>query len=127
MSFLPSWLLGGVNLDEEQAKQDAIDSQLGALNKKNLDSGVYDDATYAEAEAHRLAGKLDVNQEVADVFNKSINDSVSGAAGAVKGVIKTPFDFLFQALPWEIWVIAAGVAFFYLGGFTYLRGILAKR
>jgi len=127
MSFLPSWLLGGVDLDEEQQRQDETDAALARLNQKNLDNGVYDDRTYAEAEAHRLAGKLDANQEVADVFNKSINDSVSGAAGAVKGVIKTPFDFLFKALPWEIWVIAAIVAFFYLGGFVYLKGILAKR
>jgi hypothetical protein len=125
MSWL-SKLFVGEDLDQLQKDLDNQDQQLAALNQDRLNSGAYSDAVYAEAEAHRLGGKLDVTGEVSQAFNESIQDSVSGAAGVVKGVIKTPFDFLFKALPWEIWLIAAVAIFFYLGGGIYLKGILAR-
>jgi hypothetical protein len=36
-------------------------------------------------------------------------------------------DNILGVIPWWIWLALAGVAFWYLGGFIWIRNILAKR
>lgn len=127
MSFLSKIFLG-VDLDEEQRRNDEYDRQLAALNQAKLQDGSWSDSTFAEAEAHRIASdNKDIAGEVVEVFNKSIEDSVSSAAAVTKGVLKTPFDFIFGALPWQLWLVAAVALFLYMGGGIFLRGLLARR
>lgn len=117
----------GTDLDAEQQRNDTLNAQQAAENQRSLDAGIYDSRTFAIAEAQRLSSDHpDVTGEVADAFNASIQSTVSGAAGAVNGTLKLPFQFLFKALPWQVWVLGAVLLFFYLGGGVLLRGILAR-
>jgi len=127
MSFLSKLFLG-VDLDEEQRRNDELDQQLAALNQAKFQDGSWTDEQFAQAEAHRIASdNKDIAGDVAEVFNTSIQDSVSNAAAVTKGVLKTPFDFIFGALPWQLWLVAAVALFLYMGGGIFLRGLLLAR
>jgi hypothetical protein len=127
MSFLSKIFLG-FDLDEEQRRNDELDQQLAALNQAKRQDGSWTDEEFAQAEAHRIASNnKDIAGDVSEVFNKSIEDSVSSAASVTKGVLKTPFNFLFGAIPWQLWLVAAVALFIYAGGGVFLRGILARK
>jgi hypothetical protein len=50
-----------------------------------------------------------------------------GKAGTANRDYVDDNDNPLAIVPWWIWLAAAGAAFWYLGGFTWLRGILARR
>ena len=118
----------GVDLDAEQQRNDALNAQAAALNQSAYDRGVYDDATFAIAEAHRLSSDHpDISSEVSDAFNQSIQDTVSGTANVINKTAKLPFTFLWKSIPWQVWLVAAVALFLYMGGGIWLRGIINRR
>lgn len=50
-----------------------------------------------------------------------------GNAGNYLGDYKAENDNPLRVVPWWLWVGGIVAVFWYLGGFTYFRGILAKR
>jgi hypothetical protein len=100
----------GVDLDEEQARQDRLNTQLATLNQRSLERGTWDEATFEEAEQHREQSYIsDVQAPVRDAFNTELNNRAANfrdfAGDAVGAVALTPF----KLIPPIVWLI--GIAF----------------
>ena len=78
------------------------------------------EAQQAIAERQYLEGTLSLPEYLA------INGEIA-SAGSYLQDYKAANDNPLKIIPWWVWVLAIGGAFFYLGGFTWLRGILAKK
>jgi hypothetical protein len=122
-----SWyqkLLYGVDLDEEQARQNDLDAQLARENKADLDSGVYDQATFDAAEANRVKSYIgDVEGQVTDEFKKGLTESVDSVRAGVGNVVGLPF----RLVPWQLWLIGLAALFVYMGGWMWLRGAFLRK
>lgn len=136
MSLL-TWLESkatGVDLAAEQARGNAADAQLSALNTQALNSGHYDQATYDLAVQDAAAGATgDVTAQVGEAFMEGASQGLQnviqapgklvGAAGSLSGSVLWG---IIKAIPWWVWVAAAGALFIWLGGLSMLRGRLAR-
>ena len=119
----------GVDLDEEQARGNALDASLKGLNDEKLQDGIdgkpggWTVDQYNQAEADRKAGVItDVTADVTGVFDKALADNVASVRGAVGTVVGTPF----RLIPWQVWALALVALFIYMGGGVWLKGRLAK-
>lgn len=121
-----SWyqkVLYGVDLDEEQAKQNELDAQLKKMNDDALAAGKWDNATYQAAEQHRVDSQInDVQGEVDKAFNSGLQDGIDNIRGGIGKTINFPF----RLIPWQVYVIGAVFLFFYMGGAELLRGSLTR-
>ena len=117
-------LLYGVDLDEEQARENQLDQALAEQNKKDLAKGVYDQTAYDAAEAHRQASYIDdVAGQVNTAFVEGLGDGVSNVRSAVGDAVTFPL----RLISWKIWLLAGVAVFFYMGGGLWLRGVLNRR
>jgi hypothetical protein len=124
--FLDKFLYG-VDLDEEQARQNDLDKQLAALNKKELESGSWDVEQFNTAEANRQAGAItNVQDDVHAAFSEGLQEGYELTTGGIKRTLAAPFTFTFAAIPWQLWLAAAVALFIYMGGGVYLRGIIKR-
>lgn len=128
MSFFSRWLYG-VDLDEEQARNDQLNRELAAENQRardkyeNLYGTAFADDYYAQAEAHRAGSNIvDVDGEVADAFGEGFNDGIANIRGVAGDVIGTPF----KLIPWQLWALAGVALFIWAGGADWLKGRLAR-
>jgi len=113
-----SWIqrtLYGVDLDEEQAKQDQVKAQLAAENEKDREK--FGDAWFEEAQANLDKSRINVEAEVDQAFDEGLQE---GAAN-VSAVIRKPFEIVgtgigavLKGVPWWVWGIGLAVAGFYL-------------
>ncbi len=121
MSWIPAFLLGGVDVDEEQKRQQELDAQLAALNRSRLDAGIWDQNTYDQANAHLEASRIDdVSGEVDNAFQVGWNEGVDNIRGTAGAIIGTPFR-LIPPIGWAILVVALLV---YMGGWARLKNML---
>jgi len=122
-----SWyqkVLYGVDLDEEQAKQNELDAQLKIMNDKALADGKWDNDTYQLAEQHRVDSQInDVQGEVDKAFNSGLQDGIDNIRGGIGKTINFPF----RLIPWQVYVIAGIALFFWMGGAALLKGRLARK
>ena len=129
LNYLPLW--NGDSINSLQSQSDAADAKLKELNDQALADGRLTPESYKIAEANRLAGVLDVGQEIYQqagegaleglekeqkVVRTAINSTASGVLGAF------PVWFKVGAVVALLWV-----GFSYLGGAELLRGILAPK
>ena len=117
----------GVHLEEEQKRGDALDAQAADMNAEKLRTGQWDYGTYETATANWAKSKIDVVGEVDAAFKEGLDEGYANVTGAIKSTLKAPFQFGWDIIPWQLWVVALGFGFFYLGGFAMLRGILSKK
>jgi len=114
MSFLSKWLFG-VDIDEEQARQDSLNE--GLRQENEADREKFGEAWFREAEANREAGAInDVGEEVTTAFEEGWNDGADNIRGAIGGTVNAVVGTPFKLIPWQVWLIAAVWAFFYFGG-----------
>lgn len=123
----------GVDLDEEQARGNDLDAKLNALNNQARDSGKYTQEQYEIAMDHASAGAIgDVNQQVWDAAKqgalegakgelKLVDTVAGGAASAVKGTLNFAAGTILSAIPWWVFLGAAGYGFWWIGGFKWLK------
>jgi hypothetical protein len=114
-------VLLGVDLDEEQARNNEYDAQLKALNDQSLQNGEWTKAQYDKAEADRKASNNpDITGDVQKTFNDQLDKDVSGFRNAVGSTVAFPL----RLIPWQVWAIGAIALFFYMGGGAWLKGRL---
>lgn len=133
MSFLSAIFARG-----EQKRGDDLDAKLRALNERDYGKGgqVYDavQARYNQEAADRNLDTVrtheetgatgDVGQQIDSEFGAGLSEGAANIRHSVDniswGILKTGL----KTIPITVWVIAAGVAFFYLGGSRFLKGIV---
>lgn len=111
----------------EQSRGDELDRRLAAENVRDLESGRYDRAIYEQAQANLDGGRIDVDAQVGTAFDEGLKEGADTIRTRVGGVINSATGLTFRLIPWQVWVIAGIVAFFYLGGGQLLGMIVAKR
>ena len=117
----------GRSVDDLQREQDSISAREAELNQRRRDSGYYTDEEYMRAEQVRVTGAVDVSSEVGQAAQEGAVEGLKNLPAQVRGALNTSFGWSLSFIPWWGWVALLGVGFWYLGGFVYLRGILARR
>lgn len=127
-----SWIqrvLYGVDLDEEQYRQNQLDAALAAENAKDREK--YGDAWFEEVSANLEESRIDVEAEVDREFEVGLQEG----ADNVTSVISKPFEIagkaagsVLSAFPWWIWMIGlAALAFTFWPVLGPLLGARLKR
>lgn len=129
-------LVYGVDLEEEQRRQDELDAQLREMNERDYAPGgrIYErieaergtdaaDDTYQDALENLDESRIDnVEGDVNDAFREGLEEGY----GNIRDTVAAPFKIAWNILPWQVWVAAAVALFLYMGGGLWLRGILGK-
>ena len=118
MSLLPDWLTGFDPQNAEAAA--AADKRLQELNAQTY--GPF--YTPKDTQAYGTGPGRDA---VDQAFSDELDARAEGIFGTPLRVLGKVLSSTLFAIPMWVWLVAAGVAFWYLGGFTWLRGSLAKR
>ena len=99
VDYLSTWF---VSDDSIQTQREVADAQQAILDRQ------YSEGKRGMFEYWGLSGEIsDAGTANADYVDENDNP--------------------LRIVPWWGWLALAGVVFWYLGGFTYLRGILAKK
>jgi len=118
----------GMSQAELQAQSDALDAQRGQLNQ----------GTYARIESQQGQEAADrwldqvnqneaasyygtVEQQINSDFNEGASEGYDNVTGGIRSAINFPLRFIWDALPWWVWVGGAGALFWYLGGAVWIR------
>jgi hypothetical protein len=138
MSWLPSWLLGGVDLQAEQARSDALDARIAAANQDLVNRRVWSSAQFDAAQADVAAGNA--SSGVDNVVNSVDSEFRAGAAEGLHNVLAAPGQVvgaagslsgellwgIIKKIPWWAWLAGLGALFVWMGGLSLLRGRLAR-
>lgn len=129
----------GVDLDEEQRKQDEADAKLRELNQKDYGPGgsIYNkiaseqgvetaNETYDTVQEHLNGSHIDVEAEVEQAFKDGLKEGYDNTTGAIKKTIAAPFNFTWAAIPWQLLAAGAVALFLYMGGHLWLKGIIKR-
>jgi hypothetical protein len=120
MAFLDFFT--GVDSEETQRQMDDTDAKLEELNRKKLEQGKWDQATYDEAQRNLARGHVNVEQEVNAAFKEGLDEGVENVKGSIGSILAFPF----RLIPPIGWVLILGAAFFYFGGGILLRRKITK-
>jgi len=120
----------GVDLDEEQRRQDDLYAKLAELNRKALEDGKYTPEEFRTAEQNRVDSYIpDVGGEVERAFDEGLQEGIDNEQRILKGTVNTlvgaPLRAVLGGIPGWVWIVAAAGLFFWIGGFKMLRGKLA--
>jgi hypothetical protein len=113
---------------ELQAERDQLDARIAAQNSATyqriqLQSGNSAANDWLAQVNDNLATQdsTPVSEAVAADFNAGAEEGLQNAAGVVRAGINLPARFLLSAIPWWVWIVAAGALFIYLGGGAVVR------
>lgn len=138
MSWLPSFLTGGIDLDAEQKRSAELDAAHKAQNDLLVGRGLItqDQADEAAARidtASAEGGLLDTNGAVTDEFVAGAQEGLQNvlaapgkAVGAVTGGLGTALGGILKNIPFWLYALGAVALFIWLGGLTLVKGRLAK-
>ena len=99
-------LFGGIDLDEEQAKQSELDAALRQQNQIALEQGRISQDVFDQTEAHIAGSEIDVKQEVSDVFYDALDYNMGELVELPK-----------KTVPWWVWAVGLVVVLGWLGFF----------
>ena len=134
MSWNPlNWISWGTSngvevgsIDSLTAEQDQIKAREAELDARAKEK--YGQTWSDQVEKHREEEYAATYQaQVGEAFVQGAAEGAATMQGAVKRTIPGPLDWILGALPWHVWVGLAVAAFWYLGGFVYLKGIIARK
>jgi hypothetical protein len=116
----------GVDLDAEQQRSNAADSQLQVLNQGLVDKGVWtqeqaDQAAQAIARGNASTGANDVVGSVDQAFGEGLAQGEKNITSGISDTIARLIGDVWKAIPWQLWLVLAAVLFFYLGGLGVIR------
>jgi hypothetical protein len=119
----------GVDLDEEQRRSDAADAAKDVQDRYLLDTGVWAQSQYDEAQRNKLSDtsaygqnvKADVNSAFAQGWKEGAQNVSSTISGAFNRIIADPLRAVVFGLPWWLWLAALLFVFGYFGGFRWLK------
>lgn len=99
-------LVLGVDLDEEQKRQEELDRAHAARNRELFDRGLWTEEDYNGAEQRRLETVItDPEAEVYDAFRQGLDEGAANIRGAVGGVVNTVVTTPLKLIPWQLWLI----------------------
>lgn len=122
MGALWDWMTGKLERDGREA-----DQKLDDLNAQRAPVYGQEWADEVATNRGRSTRADDYDAEVQDAFVQGAKEGASNVQGAIKSGISGTVGFVGGSIPAVGWLILVGVAFWYLGGFVWLRGILARR
>lgn len=117
----------GQSVDDLAAAERSYQERAAAENLRRVDTGYYTTDQYQAAEQARLLNATDAVAEVGAAAKEGAVEGLKNLPANARGILNTSFNWSFAFIPWWGWLAGLGAIVWYLGGFTYLRGILAKR
>lgn len=116
--------------DSLQSESDRLDAARQTENLKDRER--YGEEWYQQTLQNDQGSRIDANAEIAAEFKApalltNLEESATSAAAGTKRFLAAPLNFLFGAIPWQLWLVGLAVAFWWLGGPAYVRGILNKK
>lgn len=136
---LTYWFGGG---SAAQARSDALDAQLNALNQQDYAPGgqIYNsiaavngtdaaNAAYQQVQdnAAKSASNGTVLNQLQTAGQQGAAQGLSNLASKIQSAVSGIFGTLFKLMPWQGWLAIGIVAFVWLGGLSWLRGAAAKK
>ncbi len=123
-----SWSLVDIWAPGETERSDELDRRNRELNQRKLDQGQLSTEWVRSQQARfEATGSDTYNEQILDAAGEGAIEGLQAIPGKVRTALNSVGGWTLSFVPWWGWVIGVGVVFGYLGGFTYLRGILAKR
>jgi len=110
----------GVDVNATQAQMNQSDAQLAALNQAALNTGLYTPAIYDQATAHWYTGQItdagaQVDQAAAAGARQGLSNIASGINSAVNTTGKWTLKFIWDAIPWWVWLGLGVYVLWYFG------------
>jgi hypothetical protein len=124
------WLqkaLYGIDLDEEQRRQEELDAQLAALNRQKLLERSWNLTQYELATAQLEASDVDIKAQVAQAWTEGLAEGAADVRGVVGGSINSVIGTAASSIPWQIWFAAMVWVFFAAGGPKWLSKMARAR
>lgn len=110
-----------------EAKGAELDKALDEQNRRLLDKGLISTEDYqARAERLNQTSAANYGGQIAESFKQGAADGYANITSAVSDTLKAPFQFAWDSIPLVVWLALGLVLFWWLGGFMWLRGRLAK-
>ena len=130
---IEEWVTG-VDINYEQARGDELTAANMAASlakgKQNYENGIITLEQYNSIRAHynqELIDNKDLAGQVADEAGKGAAEGLKNLQTGVHDALAGTVNGILGTIPWQIYAVGGLVLFFYLGGGTYLKGILAKK
>lgn len=120
MAFLDFFT--GEDTEETQRSIDDANAKLAELNRKKLEQGKWDQATYDDAQRRLARDQINVEAEVNAAFKEGLDEGVDNVRGTIGDILAFPF----RLIPPIGWILILGAAFFYFGGGILLRRKITK-
>jgi hypothetical protein len=115
------------NTDELQAESDRLDAERAAQNAATASriatnqGQAASDLWQRHVDVNTARGTLNASAEVGDAFNEGLSEGYDNVTGGIRAAVNFPLKFIWDALPWWVWVGGAGALFWYLGGAVWIR------
>ncbi len=123
-----SWSLVDLWAPGETERSDDLDRRNRELNQKKLDRGqLSPEWVTAQQERFESTGSGTFNGQIMDAAAEGAVEGLQSMPGKVRAALNSVGSWAVSFIPWWAWVIGLLVLVGYLGGFTRLRGILARR
>lgn len=121
-SMVDLWYPGETDRAKELEKRNL------ELNQRKLEKGqVNEDWVNQQEGRFNQDGPDTYNGQISDAAMEGAKDGLASMPGTVRDALSTGAGWTLSFIPWWGWLIAAGVVWGYIGGWTYLRGIMARK
>lgn len=127
MGFLTDWL-ARFYYDEDLERTDAeVERRLHEMNVQRLEEGFWDEDDYALAEGHlRVDHSSTYFQQVVDEADAGLEEGWNNVTSGIRDTINAPARFLWDSIPWWVWLLGIAALAWYLGLFSLLQRRIAK-
>lgn len=123
-----SWSLVDLWYPGETDRAKELEKRNRELNQKKLERGQIDNEWKTAQEIRfGASGPETYNDEILTSAGQGAVEGLKSMPATVRDALTTGAGWSLSFVPWWGWLIGAGVFFGYLGGWTYLRGIMVKR
>jgi hypothetical protein len=121
-----SWILDKIyGIDAETTRGQALDSAMDAQNRSLVDQGIWSQADYDRYLNNSAAQRANTysGQEQA-AFNEGLAEGYDNVTGGIKAAINFPGKFLWDSIPWWVWLGGLVAVLWWLG--LIKKGVLAR-
>lgn len=123
-----SWSLVDIWAPGETERAADLERRNRELNQRKLDKGQLSPEWVREQQARfEATGPDTFNSQILEAAGEGAVEGLQAIPGKVRGALNSVGGWTLGFIPWWGWLIGVGVVFGYLGGFTWIKGILARR
>lgn len=112
-------------LDAERARLDAVIAAQNdaTYNRILLQRGQSAANDYAAQVAENYAAQDNrtAGEQVTEAAQQGLAEGYQNVTGAIRSTIAAPFRFIWDSVPWWMWILGLVVLFFYFGGSSVVR------